>query len=119
MPFRIFGKSDASEIATQDEGYVEVGITDSTEQAQAAVMSRVGIKIEKLNDFSDTDRVLRMIRSGNVIFLKIKGLKEKDMGELKRAVEKLKKTIMANNGDIAGIEQDWLVLTPENINVER
>ena len=41
------------------------------------------------------------------------------MGELKRAVEKLKKTVIANNGDIVGVEQDWLVLTPGYAVIQR
>jgi SepF-like predicted cell division protein (DUF552 family) len=101
-----------------EDGYVEVNVMDSmtpTESASTASpqsIGRLGIKIEKLNDFAETDKILRHVREGSIVFLKIKGLKEKDMGELKRAVEKMKKTVVANNGDIVGVEQDWLILTP-------
>ena len=73
----------------------------------------------KLSEFSDTERVLKQVREGNIVFLKIKGLKEKDIGELKRAVERLKKTVMDSNGEIIGIEQDCLILTPEHATVNR
>lgn len=109
---KLFG-GNGEEMAAED--YIEVNVTDSAEHS----FGKLGIKIEKLNDFSDTERILKAVRAGNVIFLKIKGLKEKDIGELKRAVERLKKSIMANNGDIAGVEQDWLVLTPEHAVVHR
>ena len=82
-------------------------------------MADASIRVEKMEDFADTERILRSIRKGNVVFLKIKSLREKDMGELKRAVEKLKKIVSANNGDIAGVEQDWLIITPEFAMVER
>ena len=110
---RFFSGGEAGEIDT--ENYIEVNVTDSADHS----FGKVGIKIEKLNDFSDTERILKAVRAGSVIFLKIKGLKEKDIGELKRAVERLKKSIIANNGDIAGVEQDWLVLTPEHAVVHR
>ncbi len=93
------------------EEFVEVGVSESR------VPGRIGISIEKLDDFADTDRVLKAVREGSLVFLKIKALKEKDLGELKRAVEKLKKTVLAQNGEIIGVEQDWLILAPEHARV--
>ena len=116
MRLNLFGdKANGEPVQVGDE-YVEVNVM-APDQAQK--LGSIGIRVEKLNDFSDTERVLKSVREGNVIFLKIKGLKEKDIGELKRAVERLKKSIVANNGDIAGVEQDWLILTPEFAQVHR
>ena len=111
---KIFAKKP-EEIDQEGETYVEVNVMDSQERKTGTM----GIRIERLTEFSDTDRILKHIRKGSVIFLKIKDLREKDMGELKRAVDKLKKTVVANNGDIAGVESDWLILTPEYAAVER
>ena len=93
------------------EEFIEVGIGESR------LPGKIGIAIEKLDDFSDTDRVLKVVREGSLVFLKIKALKEKDLGELKRAVEKLKKTVLAQNGEIIGVEQDWLILAPEHARI--
>jgi len=46
-------------------------------------------------------------------------LKEKDVSELKRAIDKLKKTIEANEGDIAGFGENWLIATPSFAKVWR
>jgi SepF-like predicted cell division protein (DUF552 family) len=120
---KFFSSDEYPQTELPEEGYVEVNVTDSMQPAEAGTNSRslgkLSIKIEKLNDFADSDRILRHIREGSIVFLKIKGLKEKDMGELKRAVEKMKKTVVANNGDIVGVEQDWLVLTPGYANINR
>ena len=99
------------------EDYMEVDLMDS--ESQKATGGKISIRVERLEDFSDTERVLRSIREGFIVFVKIRGLKDKDMGELKRAVEKLKKSVAANNGDIAGVEQDWLIVAPENATVHR
>jgi SepF-like predicted cell division protein (DUF552 family) len=116
MPFKLMGRKAEDDFPEEmEDNYVEVNVMDSAEKK----VGHIGIRVEKLSDFGDTDKVLKHIRSGSVIFLKIKDLREKDMGELKRAVEKLKKTVAANNGDIAGVEQDWLVLTPHFAKVER
>ena len=117
MPFRrLMGRREEEEFPEEmGDSYVEVNVMDTSEKR----MGHIGIRIENLSDFADTDRVLRHVRSGSVIFLKIKDLREKDMGELKRAVEKLKKTVSATSGDIAGVEQDWLILAPQYARVER
>jgi len=98
-----------------EEEMVEVNVMDTDEKS----VGKLGIRIAKLEEFSDADKVIRQLREGAIVFLKIKGLRDKDMGELKRAVEKLKKAVAANNGDIAGVEQDWLILTPEYAAVHR
>ena len=111
----IFGRGKDNEAMQPAEEFVVVNVMDSEDKR----LGRLGIRVEKMEDFADTERILRSIRKGNVVFLKIKSLREKDMGELKRAVEKLKKIVSANNGDIAGVEQDWLIITPEFAVVER
>ncbi len=102
---------DVQDTDVPKEEFVEVGVGESR------VPGKIGIAIEKLEDFADTDKVLKVVREGSLVFLKIKTLKEKDLGELKRAVEKLKKTVLAQNGEIIGVEQDWLILAPEHARV--
>ena len=83
--FRRNGAIREEEDIEPAENYVEVNVMDSDEKR----LGNLAIKIERLEEFADTERVLRSVRDGNIIFLKIKGLKEKDIGELKRAVDKL------------------------------
>ena len=79
----------------------------------------VNVKIDVLERYSDTDRIQGLLRQGNVIFLKIRELREKDINELKRAVEKLRKTCSAMNGDIVGVDEDYLIITPSFARVFR
>lgn len=116
MVFDRLKKSIVRDIEGDDvpkEEFIEVGV------AESKMPGKIGISIEKLDDFADTDRILKVVREGSLVFLKIKALKEKDLGELKRAVEKLKKTVLAQNGEIIGVEQDWLILAPEHARVLR
>jgi SepF-like predicted cell division protein (DUF552 family) len=114
--FKLFGGGNGNmDAAEPREEFIEVNVMDSDDKKTG----HLGIKVERLAEFPDTERALRAVRDGNIVFLKIKSLKEKDIGELKRAVDKLKKTVSANNGDIAGVEQDWLILTPEFAKVMR
>ncbi len=86
------------------EEYVEI--------APGAEDGRVNVRIEVLNGFVDTDRIQEMVRNGNVVFLRIRDLRQKDITELKRCVDRLRKTCTAMNGDIVGVDEDFLVITP-------
>lgn len=101
---RIKGNSEEEEFV-EVEGFEEEG--------------KVNVKIDSLNNYSDADRIQQLLREGNVVFLKIKDLRTKDISELKRAVEKLKKTCAAMDGDLVGVDEDFLVLTPKFARVYR
>ncbi|HDD46479.1 MAG TPA: cell division protein SepF [Candidatus Aenigmarchaeota archaeon] len=107
-------KSVVDEEFDVNEDYIEVDVSEA-EKKQGKVI----IRVDKLESFSDTERVVKHLRDGALVFLKIKNLREKDMGDLKRSVERIKKTIIAIGGDIVGIEQDWLILTPDYARIER
>lgn len=96
-----------------DVDYIELESSDAQNEG------KVQIKIENLADFADTERIQAELRAGNIVWIKIKQLREKDMSELKRSVDRLRKTCIAVNGDIAGIDEDFLILTPENVRIHR
>jgi len=82
--------------------------------------SKVLIKPFTLMKYDDIKDVLNSIREGTTIaLLNIGPLKEKDITELKRAVDKVKKTVEANEGDIAGFGENFLVVTPSFARVWR
>lgn len=95
------------------EEYIEVSMASETKR------KKIGIVVEKLTEFSDTDVIVRQVREGKLVFLNIKDLRNKDIEELKRAIEKLKRSVLAQNGDIVGVEQNWLILTPQHAVVHR
>lgn len=108
----LFGRGRLAKELEEGE-YIEL---DTSAEGMAG---KVPIRIEKMDDFADTDRIQKAIRDGSVVFVKIKSLKEKDMSELKRAIDKLRKTCIAMNGDIAGIDEDYIVLCPSFAHVAR
>ena len=112
MILRLFGKEDMDQL--EEDEFIELDTT-----APEVAGGKIPIKIERLEDFADTDRIQKYVREGAIVFVRIRPLKEKDISELKRAIEKLRKTIIAINGDIAGIEEDWVVLCPSFAHVVR
>ncbi len=112
MVLRLFGK-DETKMLEEDE-FIELDTTSPEVSG-----GKIPIKIEKLEDFADTDKIQKLVREGSIVFIKIRPLKDKDISELKRAIEKLRKTIIAINGDIAGVEEDWVVLCPSFAHIVR
>ncbi|MBL7100677.1 MAG: cell division protein SepF [Nanoarchaeota archaeon] len=82
--------------------------------------SKILVKPFIIQEFEDVKYALDALREGYTIALvNIRPLKDKDIVELKRAVNKLKKTCDAINGDIAGFGEDWIVATPSFAQVHR
>jgi len=83
-------------------------------------ISKVTVRPFNIEDFSDIKEILDCLREGKTIALvNIKPIKDKDVIELKRAVNKLKKTCDAVDGDIAGFGEDYIVITPSFAKVYR
>ena len=112
MVWDAFKKKLSSVISSESkvelgEDYVELEAELKDQKA------KVLIRPFTLNQYDDIKQILAAIRDGNTIsILNIAPLKEKDVSELKRAIDKLKKTIEANEGDIAGFGENWLIATP-------
>ncbi len=91
-----------------NEDYVQLE-TEATREHKAKIV----VRPFTLDDFTDIKPVLDSLREGYTISLvNIKSLRERDPVELKRAINKLKKTCDAIEGDIAGFGEDWIVVTP-------
>ncbi|PIN87186.1 hypothetical protein COV19_00860 [Candidatus Woesearchaeota archaeon CG10_big_fil_rev_8_21_14_0_10_44_13] len=98
-----------------DEGYLELD-TSGSEEKPAKIMIRPFI----LQDFADTKPILDIVREGYTIALvNIKPLKDQDLIELKRSINKLKKTVEALEGDIAGFGDDWICIAPSFAKIHR
>ena len=98
----------------QMEEYVELGHEGAGDRAKVIVRPFM------LDDFEDVRQILDALREGyTVALVNIKPLKEKDLIELKRAINKLKKTCDAIEGDIAGFGEDYIVAVPSFAKIYR
>jgi len=102
------GEDDAGEEGRGEEDYVELS-SEQENQPEAKIV----VKPFNLEDFDDIKPILDDLREGYTIpLINIRPLKDKDLIELKRAINKLKKTTETIDGDIAGFGEDWIVVTP-------
>ena len=70
--------------------------------------------------WNSSNPIIDSLREGNTIALvNIKPLKDKDLVELKRAINKIKKTCDAIEGDIAGFGDNWIAAVPSFASIYR
>lgn len=99
-----FGNKGVSEDSGED--YVEIDL------GQGEKESKVAVKLFELKKYDDVNRILNALREGYTIALiDIKNLKQKDSIELKRAISKIKKTVDALEGKVAG-HDNMVIATP-------
>ncbi len=78
--------------------------------------SKIIIKTFVLKVYEDINPILNSLREGYTIaIIDIKTLKSKDVIELKRAVSKIKKTVEALEGKIAGFGENTIIATPSKV----
>lgn len=109
---RGFG-SDDYDIPVESSDYIQVQPEDSSR-------SKVLVRPFLLEDFEDIKMVIDSLREGYTIALvNIRPLRDRDLVELKRAINKLKKTCDAVDGDIAGFGDDWIAVVPSFASIHR
>jgi len=90
------------------QGYVEL-----EKEAALEARSKLMVRPFVIEEFEHIKPILDSLREGHTIALiNIKPLKDKDLVELKRAINKLKKTCDALEGDIAGFGENWIAAVP-------
>ncbi len=99
---KIFGRDESDE-------YVEIDL-HSSEPSE----NKVIVKPFVMRQFDDINEILNALRDGYTIaVIDIKTLKSKDVVELKRAIAKIKKTVDAIEGSIAGFGENVIIATPK------
>jgi len=105
---KLFGGS-----AEETSDYIEVDVGRDVPKKGKILLRQFVLKT-----FEDTNRVLEVLREGGTIALiDIKPLKSKDVIELKRSISKLKKTVDALEGNIAGFGENIILVTPPFVDI--
>ena len=103
------GTGSSSQMFDEAEhGYVEL-----SKESEIEARSKLTVRPFVIEEFEGIKPILDALMEGHTIALiNIKPLKDKDLIELKRAINKLKKTCDALEGDIAGFGENWIAAVP-------
>ncbi len=113
MGLGFLNKNKENEEDVIEDDFVELDAKTSEEQ------QKVVVRAETVQELDDVETVQEHLRNEHIVWANIQPLKSRDMTKLKRAVKRLKKTVRAVDGDIAGVDEDWIVVTPEFAQIER
>lgn len=106
---KLFGKDDSEE-------YVEIDLNSAEPNKE----NKIIVKPFMLKEFDDINNILNSLRDGYTIaVIDIKPLKTKDIVELKRAIAKIKKTVDAIEGKIAGFGENIIIATPQFADIHK
>jgi SepF-like predicted cell division protein (DUF552 family) len=98
----IFGRDSSF-----DEDYVEIDVEQKERK------SRIVIRPFMIKKFEDINDILAALREGYTIaVIDIRHIKSRDIVELKRAISKIKKTVEALDGSVAGFGENTIIATP-------
>ncbi|MEK6918987.1 MAG: cell division protein SepF [Nanoarchaeota archaeon] len=90
-----------------DEDYVEIDVEQKEKKSKIIIRPFVIKKFEDIND------ILAALREGYTIaVIDIRQIKSRDIVELKRAISKIKKTVEALDGSVAGFGENTIIATP-------
>lgn len=109
---KLFKKREGEEAVQQQEELAEL-------PAEGEAPAKATVMIDKIEMLSDADRIIKKVRSGNIVVARIKELKENNMDELKHSISKIRTSVSMWNGDIAGVGDEWLIVTPSTAKIAR
>ena len=99
--------SEKSSVDEFNDEYIEIDLGKEERE------NKVFVKLFTLKDYEDVNDILNILREGYTIaIIDIKTLRKKDSIELKRAISKIKKTVDALEGSIAGFGENMVIATP-------
>lgn len=100
---KMFGKNEST------DDYVEIDLAQGQEKKE-----KIRVRPFTLKKYDDVNEILEALREGySIAVIDIRPLKAKDIIELKRAITKIKKTVDALEGSIAGFGDHSIIATPE------
>ncbi|MDK2891852.1 cell division protein SepF [Methanohalophilus sp.] len=112
---KLFGSSSKS--ASSIEEYTELDL-GKYEEVLEDEPAETYVRVAELNNLNDLPALKKEIYDGNILMIDISNIKA-DKLMLDRALKDLKDVVIDVHGDIAGIKEDQVLVTPTGIKIDR
>jgi len=93
--------------------------TSKQNGASGSEISKIYLKAMPLRNLSDLDTIKREVKSGNILIIKVSPLANKNIEDIKKAVNELCKFVKTVDGDIARLGEERIVITPPSVRIWR
>lgn len=98
----------------EDKSYIEIVPSEIHEEA------KVYVRVFIPRDFSDVKAVVDTLREGNtIVFVDIRKLRDREIAELRKVINRIKRTVDAIGGDIVMVGNEWIIATPSFARIYR
>ncbi|WP_229234352.1 cell division protein SepF [Candidatus Methanoliparum sp. LAM-1] len=108
-----FSKS-SEETASKLDEYKEIDLSEYEMETEV----KTYVKFGKISEMNELPIVKREIFDGNIVILDISFLKSDEI-VMKRFLREIKMVVEDINGDIAGIGENYIVITSKSIRIDR
>jgi SepF-like predicted cell division protein (DUF552 family) len=116
-PIFNFGKKKENFIEDETDDYLAITEIDSNIDNSDKV---IDVRVFVLDDYENIRDILDVIRDEKTLCLvDIHLLRNKDPDELKRAIDKMKKTVEAISGEIVGFHENWIMVAPKQVRIHK
>ncbi|MDR6223603.1 cell division protein SepF [Methanococcoides alaskense] len=112
---KIFGSGVKG--ATDADEYTELDL-GKFEQEMADEPAETYIRVAELTNLNELPDLKKEIYNGNILMIDISNIKA-DKLMLDRALKDLKDVVIDVHGDIAGIKDDQVLVTPTGVKIDR
>jgi len=101
--------------------YIDLGTyqgSASSGKGRTSSGSRMEVKVAELDGYEDLRNLSNYVYDGHILILDFTSISNDDL-TLKRIISELKRLVKDINGDMAGISQNMLMVTPSGVNIDR
>ncbi|MBR9681619.1 MAG: cell division protein SepF [Candidatus Altiarchaeota archaeon] len=118
----------AEEFTTSDimiGGLLKAGKVKKVEDIVEAQMihdvkKKIKLGLLVMERYTDVEKVLsRFRKSDSILIVKISPLRDKDMSDLKKAIDRIKTHCSVTGAELAALDDNWIVLVPPVVEVLR
>lgn len=114
---RFFGKKEERYVADDSGDYLSI---EESLSSKEEVNKDLEVRVFVLDEYENIRDILDVVRSEKTLCLiDIHLLRNKDPDELRRVVDKLKKTSEAIDGEVVGFHENWIMVSPKNIKIHK
>lgn len=103
---------------------LKAGKIDDSNVIEAQMLTEAQPKLKLglmvMERYADIEKVLARFRKGDaVVLVKVTPLRNKDMNELRKAIDRLKTHCSVTGSDLAALDDNWIVLVPPVVEISR
>ncbi|MFW3146725.1 MAG: cell division protein SepF [Thermoplasmatota archaeon] len=116
-------KKEVEEEYPEDEvrigrSYIDLGLLRGREAGTSRTTDGPSVRFADIDGYRQIPELSNLVYEGNILVLDFTPIANDDL-ELKRTITELKRVVEDINGDIAGISQNMLIITPKGIGIDK